>query len=127
MELAARVSVFSLSRRMGTSLAMIDATSGRLAADAERSGTRSPERLRQPRDRGGRKSLIDEYAATVNIAYEDMAGLTWARRALERHAADVDPDDELRLEYEFALRALRRIEGLDERFGSPSDTATSED
>lgn len=34
--LAAGVSVFSLSRRMGTSLAMIDATYGHLAADAER-------------------------------------------------------------------------------------------
>jgi integrase len=34
--LAAGVSVFALSRRMGTSLAMIDATYGHLAADAER-------------------------------------------------------------------------------------------
>jgi integrase len=34
--LAAGISVFSLSRRMGTSLAMIDATYGHLAADAER-------------------------------------------------------------------------------------------
>jgi hypothetical protein len=33
---AAGVSVFALSRRMGTSLAMIDATYGHLAADAER-------------------------------------------------------------------------------------------
>jgi hypothetical protein len=34
--LAAGVSVFALSRRMGTSLAMIDATNVQLAADAER-------------------------------------------------------------------------------------------
>jgi integrase len=33
--LAAGVSLFTLSRRMGTSLAMIDATYGHLAADAE--------------------------------------------------------------------------------------------
>jgi hypothetical protein len=50
------------------------------------------------------------YAATVNIAHEDMAGLSWARKTLERLAATLK-DDELRLEYEFAIRALRRIEG----------------
>ena len=33
--LAAGISVFTLSRRMGTSLAMIDATYGHLASDAE--------------------------------------------------------------------------------------------
>jgi len=33
--LAAGVSLFALSRRMGTSLAMIDATYGHLAPDAE--------------------------------------------------------------------------------------------
>jgi integrase len=33
--LAAGVSLFTLSRRMGTSLAMIDATYGHLAPDAE--------------------------------------------------------------------------------------------
>jgi integrase len=33
--LAAGVSLFALSRRMGTSLAMIDATHGHLAPDAE--------------------------------------------------------------------------------------------
>ncbi len=35
MSLAAGVSLFALARRMGTSLAMIDATYGHLAADAE--------------------------------------------------------------------------------------------
>jgi hypothetical protein len=35
LDLAAGVSLFTLSRRMGTSLAMIDATYGHLAPDAE--------------------------------------------------------------------------------------------
>ncbi len=56
--------------------------------------------------------MPDEYAATVNIAHEDMAGVTWARKALEQHAAALYEEDELRLDYEFAIRSLRRIEGL---------------
>jgi integrase len=44
--LAAGVSVFALSRRMGTSLAMIDATYGHLAADAEHVEL-DPRRLRR--------------------------------------------------------------------------------
>jgi len=46
--LAAGMSIFTLARRMGTSVQMIDATYGHLAHDSEDQGPRSAERLRRP-------------------------------------------------------------------------------